>query len=447
MSRPSRVYQRHLALLSARSMRFRELLIEHASVPECRGIGASAWRSATQSPRPRDPETPIRNSSCNPWLLWCRLVCAALSLTASLVTVVAAPAEAGRGYTYKNDQGRNLSVHVLQVDRKRADLELVTTLSQNQILGLGPLTEQIRTIHPGRGRPLAAINGDFFSERGPYPGDPRGLQIMEGELVSAPDADACFWIDTNKQPRIGVALSQLKVLWPSGSSTPLGLNEDRRLNGAVLYTPRFGSSTYASGGRELVLERDGQSPWLPLRAGLTYSARVREIRETGNTRLSRDIMVISLAPHIAARIQVPAVGSTLRLSMATTPDLKGVQTALGGGPQLVRAGEVQSISQSFFDHRSHQRHPRTAIGWNSKYFFLVAVDGRQPGLSMGMSLPELAAYMARQGCEEALNLDGGGSVEFWLEGNILNSPCYGYERPTANALVLVQTEKEKGQGQ
>ncbi|MBI2949358.1 MAG: phosphodiester glycosidase family protein [Verrucomicrobia bacterium] len=374
----------------------------------------------------------------------------ALALAASLCTsAAAAPPEAGRGFSYKNDQGRGLplSVHVLQVDRKRSDLELVTTLSQNEILGLGPLTQQIRTIRGERGRPLAAINGGFFSERGPYAGDPRGLQILDGELVSAPDGDACFWIDTNSQPRIGIVLSQLKVLWPSGSSTPLGLNEDRRMNGAVLYTPRYGSSTYTSGGRELVLERDGQNPWLPLRAGLTYSALVREIRETGNTRLGREIMVLSLAPHLVGRIQIPAAGSTLRLSIATTPDLKGVQTAMGGGPQLVRAGEVQPIAQSFFDHRSHQRHPRAAIGWNSKYFFLVAVDGRQPGLSMGMSLLELAAYMAKQGCDEALNLDGGGSVEFWLEGNILNSPCYGYERPTANALVLVQTEKEKGQGQ
>jgi hypothetical protein len=340
-----------------------------------------------------------------------------------------------------------LSIHVLQIDRKRSDLELVTTLAQNQILGLGPLTQQIRSIRAERGRPFAAMNGGFFSERGPYAGDPRGLQIMEGELVSAPDGDACFWIDTNNQPRMGVVLSQLKVLWPSGTSTPLGLNEERQRYNTVLYTPRYGSSTPATGSRELVLERDGQSPWLPLRAGLTYSARVREIRETGNTRLSRDIMVISLAPHSAARIQVPPVGSTLKLSMATTPDLNGVQTALGAGPQLVRAGEAQPVAQSFFDQRSHQRHPRAAIGWNSKYLFLVAVDGRQPGLSMGMSLPELAAYMIRQGCDEALNLDGGGSVEFWLEGNILNSPCYGHERHTANALVLVQSEKEKGHGQ
>ena len=56
-----------------------------------------------------------------------------------------------------------------------------------------------------------------------------------------------------------------------------------------------------------------------------------------------------------------------------------------------------------------------------------------------MTLPELASYLVSQGCEEALHLDGGGSVELWLEGKIVNRPCYGHERSTANALVLLQT--------
>ena len=55
-----------------------------------------------------------------------------------------------------------------------------------------------------------------------------------------------------------------------------------------------------------------------------------------------------------------------------------------------------------------------------------------------MTLQELAAYMIKLGCQTAINLDGGGSATFWVYGNVMNSPCYGYERPMANALVLVQ---------
>ena len=84
------------------------------------------------------------------------------------------------------------------------------------------------------------------------------------------------------------------------------------------------------------------------------------------------------------------------------------------------------------------RHPRAAIGWNDKSYFFVVVDGRQPKLSIGMSLQDLATYMIKLGCKEALNLDGGGSATFWIYGNVMNSPCYGHERSMANALVLVQ---------
>jgi exopolysaccharide biosynthesis protein len=55
-----------------------------------------------------------------------------------------------------------------------------------------------------------------------------------------------------------------------------------------------------------------------------------------------------------------------------------------------------------------------------------------------MTFPELAAYMIKLGCEEAINFDGGGSATMWVLGNVMNSPSEGQERPGANALVLVR---------
>src|SRR5207249_3879784 len=83
-----------------------------------------------------------------------------------------------------------------------------------------------------------------------------------------------------------------------------------------------------------------------------------------------------------------------------------------------------------------------AIGWNKDYFFLVEVDGRQRSLSVGMTFPELATYMINLGCEEAMNLDVGGSATMWVLGNVMNSPSEGHARPAANAHVLVQTPKQ-----
>ena len=90
-----------------------------------------------------------------------------------------------------------------------------------------------------------------------------------------------------------------------------------------------------------------------------------------------------------------------------------------------------------------ERHPRSAVAWNDKYFYFIEVDGRQKGLSMGMTLEELSNYMLKMGCTDALNLDGGGSSTLWLKGKVMNSPCFGYLRNTATTFVLVRKESSK----
>ena len=142
-------------------------------------------------------------------------------------------------------------------------------------------------------------------------------------------------------------------------------------------------------------------------------------------------MVLSLGPRISP-VPKLAAGTLLQISTAATADFSGAKTGLAGGPTLIRGGAV--VQSNGFQMRA----PRTAIGWNKDYFFMVEVDGRQRNLSVGMTFPELADYMLKLGCEEAINLDGGGSSTMWVLGNVQNSPSEGQERPGANALVLVR---------
>ena len=114
---------------------------------------------------------------------------------------------------------------------------------------------------------------------------------------------------------------------------------------------------------------------------------------------------------------------------------------------LVRNGKRQRITkpsaESYEFSSMMERHPRTAIGWNQGYFFLVEVDGRQKNLSVGMTLDELSAYLVKLGCEEAMNLDGGGSATLWYNGKVQNNPCDGQERPIANSLIVVRRNSSK----
>jgi exopolysaccharide biosynthesis protein len=88
-------------------------------------------------------------------------------------------------------------------------------------------------------------------------------------------------------------------------------------------------------------------------------------------------------------------------------------------------------------------HPRTAAGIDKdkQKLVLLVVDGRQKGYSEGMSLNELAEYMAALGCYDAINLDGGGSSIMIVRDNsgrkiILNSPCSKPYRPVPVMLAV-----------
>ncbi|HEX4350842.1 MAG TPA: phosphodiester glycosidase family protein [Verrucomicrobiae bacterium] len=109
---------------------------------------------------------------------------------------------------------------------------------------------------------------------------------------------------------------------------------------------------------------------------------------------------------------------------------------IGGNVMLVHDGRM-------VPHPSAVRHPRTVVGLDAsgKRLTILVVDGRKPGIAMGMSYDELAAEMLRLGCKEAFNLDGGGSSVMAMRDatgamKILNQPTDGRERAVANVLGI-----------
>ncbi len=323
------------------------------------------------------------------------------------------------------------SIHVVKVERSRARFRLVSALADGHVHGLASVTEQVERLGGAQGPPVAAVNGDFFHIRpGPYQGDPIGLHVVQGELISSP-AGASFWIDGEGNPHIGPVAARFRATGPDGLNITFTLNEARGEDAAVLYTPTIGASTRTGPGLELVLERSGNGDWLPLRPGCSYRAKISTVTEQGDVRLAPDKMVLSISLGLAQELPSLVPGAMILLDLKTSPDLTGVVTALGGGPILLEAGESPEWRSQL------PRHPRTALGWNDEHFFMVVVDGRQEPLSVGMTYPELAALMKRLGCAYAMNLDGGGSSTLWLDGHIMNSPSDGRERRVANSLIVV----------
>jgi exopolysaccharide biosynthesis protein len=88
------------------------------------------------------------------------------------------------------------------------------------------------------------------------------------------------------------------------------------------------------------------------------------------------------------------------------------------------------------------RHPRTAVGVDStgRWLYIVVVDGRQDGFSVGMTPRELSDLMLRLGAHRAANLDGGGSsiMLVMTDGGLqtVNRPSGGKPRPVPVLLTV-----------
>ncbi len=356
----------------------------------------------------------------------------------------AATKEAEISYTNIVDRSGPWSIYVVKWARN-AGFELRSVHAMGRAIGLGELSEQIRLLPPNQGQPVAAINGDFYQRDGAHVGDPRGLQIIDGELVSGPTG-ACFWIDAAGEPHTDVVTPQFSVTWPDGKVSPIDVNGNREADEIQLYTAMVGRSTRTERGRDITLEAEGKGEWLPLRPGVQIKAKVKSMRDGSNAPIEPGSMVLSLGPMVARELPRVTVGAVLTISTMSTPNLRGAKVAIGGGPVLLHEGKPQKSSSSsiFFWRNNYQAsseyraHPRSAIGWNKDSFFLVEVDGRSHR-SVGMTVAQLSELLIQLGCTDGMNLDGGGSATIWYNGRVRNHPCDGEEREIANSLVVVKT--------
>ena len=128
-------------------------------------------------------------------------------------------------------------------------------------------------------------------------------------------------------------------------------------------------------------------------------------------------------------------------SLLFVRDRNRLKEALGARPVLIKNGKCLVQDTGSF---STIHHPRTAFGVIGKRtVLLVTVDGRQPDISNGISLTDLAALMRFLGADNAVNLDGGGSTTMVVSDpqtatyKVVNSPSGKALRPVANSWILI----------
>ena len=325
-----------------------------------------------------------------------------------------------------------VAMHVISAPKPVGLYALKPVLSNDAILGRERVTQMQRRVS-GEGT-VTGVNGDLFSFSD---GHPTGALIRGGILDSAPVGfRSSIGIDTDGV--LHVERVQLAGTWQgSGQRRILGINEPPRAGRTTLYTPAWGARTPAEAGDAQAILR----PFPPSAPNTALASTVVEYVSGGNQPIPADGAVLvargAQAGFLAAEASLGA-GITIRLTL--TPPWTNVPEALGGGPIIVRDGKpVFRSLESFTTAQLTPREPRTGVGQTADgRIILVAVDGRQPGYSSGLTNFELALTMMRLGCVTASALDSGGSTTMAFDGKLLNRPSdRGGERAVAEALTLL----------
>lgn len=336
----------------------------------------------------------------------------------------------GVRYEHRTESDPPLSIHLVEVD------PVLTRIVAARALNSGVGRETVSSIARRRGARVA-INGGFFATGGRYDGDPVGpLRIDQHWFSDSSLGRGAIGWDDSGQVRIDRISARWYIEIGGVRAFFQGLNESRDPDAAVLYNWDFHRSTLTDpGGTEWIIS-DGV---------------ITAISQSGDSPIPVGGYVASFGPKATVSKTFPGVAKGTQVHLGTWitsarqgPDSQKVWQGLGyivgGTPLLISAGTrlldyaAENVRQSFIE----DRHPRTAVCIQSnQHWLFVVADGRQPKLSRGMTLEEMTDLMLAEGCQDALNLDGGGSSTLVIDGQLRNSPSdFGVERPVSDAILV-----------
>lgn len=313
-------------------------------------------------------------------------------------------------------------VNYLEIDLRRS-YEVKLVLAQDCIYGAERVSDMAKRVGA-----LAAVNGAYFASNG----RPLGVFMIDGELITEPYANRTA-IGLGPGGAVIDNVGFTGEIWHEGQllAAVSGINRPRLQDELIVYTEAYGTKTNTNVyGYEVVV----------------VHGVVTQLQPQGNSTIPEGGLVLSGHGVQRETLSKLKVGDRVEVHVQLQPDWTelGVDQIIGGGPRLVRNGvlDITGEAELFKDDILKGRAPRTAIGVTAdQKLLLVTVNGRQPNISVGMTLDELGNLLIELGALEAMNLDGGGSTTMVIRDLVLNLPSDGKERAVGNAIVVVPGSK------
>jgi hypothetical protein len=280
---------------------------------------------------------------------------------------------------------------------------------------------------------LAGVNGDYSGD-----GDPFHPLAQDGDLLqTSSQLGTLFAITADEQqtffgkPQLSISLTNMATgssltvdRWNDGPPEPGEIVANSPLGGTLEPPPPFSCSVrLLPAGPPTLAHTDG--------VDRDYTVDVATCSE--EPLLRNGGVVLSAPPGTDEAIQLLALAPGTAVGLHWTFGWPGVLDAVGGAPLLLENGQVVGEC-----HSGCGSQPRTGIGVTARgHILLVVIDGRQPRWSVGPTAVEFAQIMRDLGAVTALNLDGGGSSDMVVDGQVVNRPSDGHERAISNAILVL----------
>ena len=350
-------------------------------------------------------------------------------LAQSVFTEFVAPGVTRTDYRLATANGP-LVVNVVAINTHEPTIRLGNVVASDHLVSAGETVSAMAL----RTHAIAGINGDYFDIG--QTNQPVGIVIANGTLIRTPSRRVA--LDVGRDGNVHIEPFRFKGTATFDSTTvPLtAVNEWPPQGGASLLTAAFGPLPATTQDITLVsLGTLGDPSALAgdYRVIGVYPATIGPL---GTPTLALGPAALKLAPP-------PQPGDTVTIAGDTDPSLANIALAIGGGPQLLAGGKPYNDPNVPAPEERDRRFPVSGAAlMPDGTLLLIAVDGRDPSLSIGLTRPEFGALMAGLGGADGMAFDSGGSSTLVARHlgdtttSLLNAPSDGNERPVADGLFV-----------
>ena len=322
-----------------------------------------------------------------------------------------------------------LLVYVVAVDPREPTVRFDAVLAQDRLISQGETVSSMAA----RTGAVAGVNADYFDIG--QTNQPLNVLVRNGELLRTPSLRAALTVARDRSVHFGSVRFSGTVRYGAAQVPLTGVGIWPPQGGASLLLPSYGVVRPAPGVRVAALEQ------LEARDG-TRTYRVTRVDDAG-AQAPLAPPLLAYGPAALALGAPPAPGETVAIDAALDPALPSLQCAVGGGPLLVANGAAVDDPNAPAPEERDRRFPVSgAATLRDGTLVLVAVDGRSPALSVGLTRPEFGALMLGLGATDGLAFDSGGSATLVARvlgderASVLNAPSDGLERPVADGLFV-----------